>query len=360
MNKIIVIFFTFLLGIAECVAQQKIVSYTQWSIPDSQTIIADAQRASIQQQESRTAPPIDMEEIPLLQFDESMFGWQNTTRYNFWQKPYSASVYINRKTGEDVTYSLQMGQYTPLSVGWSIDGVSRKERQQHIFSQLPSDSVFVINSLPRVVGEVWGCVDEGALRLHHNNAVYHSFRECAEAIYGSVEKFVSVLQQSRQDKLTENIKNTCLLNRFNTEAEAKEFLRSDYSFFATAFPDKKPETLRRFIALLSQHTTLSNEELNAMKHNQDAICITACIYEHPLRRAEFKRIFNRIFDEQRGGVMLNIVAQNDALIEDAQARLLYDHYAGAIRTASRQTKAICIYLIYGVKIQIPRYEKIIG
>ena len=348
-------------SIAECVAQPEIIGYYKWSIPEPHIVIADAQRASIQQQESRAvAPSADMEEIPVLQFDEQMFGWKNTARYNFWQQPYSQSCYINRTTGEDLIYSAYIDKYMPLSVGWERGEITRKEQQRLIFAQMPTDSVFVINSLPRMVGEVWGCVDDGALQLYYKDSICNTFRECAETIYGSVEEFLSALQQRRQAELTEDINNSCLLNRFASVAEAESFLRNDYSIFATAFPNKKSETLQRFIEILARHTTISDIERKQLTHNKEQIATTAAIYEHPLRRAEFKRIFSTIFDKERGEQLLDIIAQNDAFIEDAEARIIYDRYAGTLHPSLRSGKAICIYLIHGVKIQIPRYEKTLG
>ena len=365
MQKVIIATLLSLLGIAECVAQQKqrwdpfedpkmgyyILWHRPWELVEPQAFIAEQKQKS---QLSQIVPTADMEEVPMLKFNERMLAWDNTTRYDFWQKPYPESVHINRLTGLAIkdnkllekSFILVAGPPPPLS-----EQINEKEPPlERTFAQMPSDSLFVVD-MPYSY-YVWGCVDNGALRLFCQANEYKTFRDYAVTTYGSIE---GVLKWHKQRVKVEERKRE-KFNRFASMQEAEEFLRSDFSIFAYTFPNKKSETFRRFCAMLAQHTPLTATERNTLRHHREEIVTIAGIYDDDIRDGEYKKLITKLFDGARQIQFREILTNNYESVRFAEERVIHDRYEGWPTYTSGGDKAICIYFIYGVKKPIPIYS----
>ena len=352
-------------SIAECVAQQKefdlfadpatghyIFDYMPWEFQEPQKFIAEQKKKHPQ----LTLTP-DMEEIPLLMFNEQMLEWNSTTRCDVWQKPYSNPVYINRSTGMAIKDSKPLEKLfiltnTPPPPLNRINEY-QKPPLKHTFDQMPSDSIFVVD-MP-YAEYLWGCVDNGTLRLFCNANEFATFRDYAIKTFGSTESALSLQKRRAEvDKINREKRN-----RFGSLQEAEAFLRNDYSIFATTFPSEKTETLQRFIDMLARHTTLSTAERRILRRNKKQITTIAGIYDENIRQGEIKKMFIRLFDKPRQNELNAIIARNDELIQIAEERIIQDRYEGWLLCYAMTRKAICIHFIYGLKVPVPLFSLIL-
>ena len=142
---------------------------------------------------------------------------------------------------------------------------------------------------------------------------------------------------------------------FATTSEAEEFLRTNYSFYATAYPDDHAEIVRRFVALLDKQLTLTRAERKFLERKSKEIASVAGVFDPTLRRAEFKRLLSLSFSKERLRSAVVALMVDDESLRRAEQRYIYDTYSGCYKEHYTHQKAAAIYLIYGKKVLIPQY-----
>ena len=143
---------------------------------------------------------------------------------------------------------------------------------------------------------------------------------------------------------------------FATTADAERFLRGNYSFYASAYPDRHAEIVRRLVALLETRLTLTPTERKFLEYNSKEIASVAATLDPTPRLAEFKRLLGSAFSQLRLQSVISILRIDGESLYRAEQRYIFDLYEGHFKEPQWCKKAVAIWFIYGVKVPLPRYS----
>lgn len=340
-------------------ARTEATLFDNWEVVEPRVVIERAEQAhSAQTRQPRPELPASMaitDSIPLFPIEEVVWFGMKFGHFDCRPDASSERVYISRKTGNVATYSLHDNNYI---VRRATD--KEREEQRKAFATMPTDSLFAIET--HYFGYVWGCVDNGTVRLYartprRDNLLesdllqYATLGEVICRQYGSFKKFEETLAKWIRQDLLENL----FFNRFATAAEAEKFLRANYSFYATAYPDDHAEIVRRFVALLETRLTLTPTERKFLEHNSKEIASVAATLDPTPRLAKFERLLGGTFSQLRLQSVITILRIDGESLHRAEQRYIFDLYEGHFEEPQWCKKAVAIWFIYGVKVPLPRY-----
>ena len=143
---------------------------------------------------------------------------------------------------------------------------------------------------------------------------------------------------------------------FATTSEAEEFLRTNYSFYATAYPDDHAEIVRRFVALLDKQLKLTRAERKFFYNKREVVAVIAEFFNPEARIYEMEHLLKDDFSDLRRQEILDVVNGDNQLLCEAEECYIYDRYKGFFDRGAYERKSLSIYLIYGVKPIILFYD----
>ncbi len=143
---------------------------------------------------------------------------------------------------------------------------------------------------------------------------------------------------------------------FATTADAERFLRGNYSFYASAYPDRHDEIFSRFVALLDKELSLTRAERKWLKKRREVVAVIAELFNPDTRIYELEHLLKEDFSESRQRAIIDVVKADNALLCEAEECYIYDRYEGYYRGYYVKRKADAIYLIYGVKPTVLYYD----
>ena len=341
-------------------ARTEATLFDDWEVVEPRVVIERAEQAhSAKLHRPRPELPASMaitDSIPLFPIEDVVWFGMKFGHFDCRPDASSERVYISRKTGNVATYSSYDNNYI-------VRRVTDKEReeQRKAFATMPTDSLFAIET--HDFGYVWGCVDNGAVRLYartprRDNLLesdllpYTTLGEVVCRQFASFRKFEETLAKWMRQNVMENL----FFNRFATAAEAEKFLRANYSFYATAYPDDHTEIVRRLVALLETRLTLTPTERKFLEYNSKEIASLAATLDPTPRLAEFKRLLGSAFSQLRLQSVISILRIDSESLYRAEQRYIFDLYEGHFKEPQWCKKAVAIWFIYGVKVPLPRYS----
>jgi hypothetical protein len=213
---------------------------------------------------------------------------------------------------------------------------------------------------------------ERARILGHKRAamwIYHDwdFVESQQFIELEKERLNTFHSWAKDSLLNLSAERVRPQSQFATAAEAEAFLRANYSFYATAYPDDHTEIVRRFVALLETRLTLTRAERKFFRNKREIVAVIAGLFNPRGRIYELEHLLKDDFSDLRRQEIIDVVSEDNSQLFEAEECYIDDYYKGYFESGTDshdgllmggkyEQKAIAIHLIYGVKPTILYYD----